>query len=104
MKKRMANLQLVYPSDKISREADGDRRLLSTIDLFCGAGGITEGFREAQYRCLYAHDCMPAAGETFQENHPGTWAECENIERVKPAEIRAKLKLRKGQLDVLVGG
>jgi len=36
---------------------------LLTIDLFCGAGGITEGFREAGYTCLYANDCMPEAIE-----------------------------------------
>lgn len=104
MKKRAANLKLVYPANKNSGDADDGRPLLSTIDLFCGAGGITEGFREANYRCLYANDCMPEAIDTFQENHPGTWAECENVERVKPAEIRAKLKLGKGELDVLVGG
>lgn len=104
MKKRTANLKLVYPADKNPRKADDGKSVLSTIDLFCGAGGITEGFREAQYRCLYANDCMPEAIETFRENHPGTWADCEKVERVKPAEIRAKLKLRKGELDVLVGG
>jgi DNA (cytosine-5)-methyltransferase 1 len=104
MKKRAANLKLVYPIDKNACEAGAERPLLSTIDLFCGAGGITEGFRQGQYRCLYANDCMPEAINTFQENHPGTWAECEIVERVKPTEIRAKLKLRKGELDVLVGG
>ncbi len=47
---------------------------------------------------------MPEAIETFQENHPGVWADCRNVERVKPEEIRANLKMRKGALDVLVGG
>jgi DNA (cytosine-5)-methyltransferase 1 len=104
MKKRASNLKLVYPGHDSQRKAHTDKPLLSTIDLFCGAGGITEGFREAQYRCLYANDCMPEAIETFQENHPDTWAECGKIEQVKPAEIRSKLKIRKGELDVLVGG
>ncbi len=81
-----------------------DRSTLKTIDLFCGAGGITEGFREAQFECLYANDCMPEAIETFAFNHPDTRADCRNIERVKPAEIRSELRIRKGELDVLVGG
>jgi DNA (cytosine-5)-methyltransferase 1 len=104
MKKNTANLKLVYPGPRDSHESDNGKPLLSTIDLFCGAGGITEGFREAQYRCLYANDSMPEAIETFQENHPGTWTECQSVEKVKPAAIRAKLKMRKGELDVLVGG
>jgi DNA (cytosine-5)-methyltransferase 1 len=77
---------------------------LSTIDLFCGAGGITEGFREAGYRCLYANDCMPEAVETFLFNHPETWAEPDDIENVDPSQVRKQLTLKKGMLDVLVGG
>ena len=30
--------------------------VLRTIDLFSGAGGITEGFRQAGYECLYANE------------------------------------------------
>jgi DNA (cytosine-5)-methyltransferase 1 len=78
--------------------------MLSTIDLFCGAGGITEGFREAGYRCLYANDHMPEAIETFKHNHSEAWSDCWNIEDVKPADIRSKVKIRKGDLDVLTGG
>ncbi len=77
---------------------------LRTIDLFSGAGGITEGFRMAGYECLYANDAMPEAMETFQHNHPEAWGDCRNIESVKPADIRAKLKIKKGAMDVLVGG
>jgi DNA (cytosine-5)-methyltransferase 1 len=77
---------------------------LSTIDLFCGAGGITEGFREAGYTCLYGNDSMPEAIETFLLNHPEAWVEAEDIENVDPAQVRKKLGLGRGALDVLVGG
>ena len=48
---------------------------LSSIDLFCGAGGITQGFRQVGYNCLYANDFMPEAIETLRHNHPPTLAE-----------------------------
>ncbi|MGN8249447.1 DNA cytosine methyltransferase [Pseudomonas sp. SMV7] len=75
-----------------------------TIDLFCGAGGITEGFRQAGYTSLYGNDIMPEAIETFRLNHPEAIADCRPIEEVDPAAIRAQLGLDRGELDVLVGG
>ncbi|MFP3586380.1 DNA cytosine methyltransferase [Paraburkholderia sp. SIMBA_055] len=77
---------------------------LTSIDLFCGAGGIAEGFREAGYRCLYGNDIMPEAIQTFAANHPGAIPDCRSVEEVDPAEIRTRLGLAKGELDVLVGG
>ena len=76
----------------------------TTIDLFCGAGGITEGFRQAGFRCLYGNDIMPEAIETFSHNHPEAIADNSPVEQVDPAEIRRKLGLAEGELDVLVGG
>jgi DNA (cytosine-5)-methyltransferase 1 len=86
------------------KKREGSDRQLCTIDLFCGAGGITEGFKQAGYRCLYGNDVMPEAIETFKENHAEAWAECKPIEEVDPTFVRQKLKLRRGELDVLVGG
>ena len=77
---------------------------LRSIDLFCGAGGITEGFRQAGYVCLYGNDAMPDAIETFKLNHPEAQADCRSIEDVDPAAIRRQLGLKRGELDVLVGG
>ena len=77
---------------------------LTTIDLFCGAGGITEGFREAGYRCLYGNDCMPEAIETFSLNHPEAWSDARGIEDVEPAQVRSRLGLKKGELDLLAAG
>jgi DNA (cytosine-5)-methyltransferase 1 len=77
---------------------------LTTVDLFCGAGGITEGFRQAGYSCLYGNDCMPEAVQTFAHNHSGAIADCAPIESVDPSKIRRRLGLARGTLDVLVGG
>jgi DNA (cytosine-5)-methyltransferase 1 len=85
-------------------KSSADPSKLRTIDLFCGAGGITEGFRQAGYRCLYANDSMPEAIETFKANHPDAWADCRKIEDVEPGQIRSELDIPKGELDVLVGG
>ena len=77
---------------------------LSTIDLFCGAGGITQGFHQAGYRCLYANDLMPEAINTFVHNHGSVRAECKPIETVNASALRSSLGIGKGDLDVLVGG
>nr|WP_314545720.1 DNA cytosine methyltransferase [uncultured Massilia sp.] len=81
-----------------------EQNFLTSLDLFCGAGGITEGFRQAGYKCLYGNDVMKEAIETFSLNHPEAIPDCRPIEEVNPAEIREKLGIEKGELDVLVGG
>lgn len=97
--KTQSRLRLVAPSMPANKGTT-----LTTIDLFSGAGGITEGFKQAGFRCLWANDVMPEAIETFKANHSEALTDERNIELIKPAEIRRKLELKKGQLDVLVGG
>jgi DNA (cytosine-5)-methyltransferase 1 len=79
-------------------------RLLTSIDLFCGAGGLTEGFRQAGFLCLYGNDNNPFAIETFKRNHPAALADLNPIEQVNTRSIRRKLGLGKGELSVLTGG
>lgn len=105
MKGQRAQLKLVLPkaiSSQLARSLTVPR--LTTIDLFCGAGGITEGFRQAGYDCLYGNDCMAEQMDTFSLNHPDAWADSRDIEDVNPSEVRDCLGLDKGGLDVLVGG
>jgi DNA (cytosine-5)-methyltransferase 1 len=103
MRKTKGSLELVFSDRRDSRSKIKEIPHLTTIDLFCGAGGITEGFRKGGSRCLYPNDFMPEAIRTFSYNHPGISADCRSIEKIKPAEIRSKLKINKGDLDVLVG-
>lgn len=79
-------------------------RPFTTLDLFCGAGGITEGFRRAGFVCLYANDINHWAIETFRANHPTTHADNRPIEQVDAAALRRELNLKRGELDVIVGG
>lgn len=79
-------------------------KVLTTIDLFCGAGGLTAGFKLAGFRCLYGNDCSPSAIETFRFNHPEAHADSREVESVDPRSVRQMLHLERGELTVLTGG
>jgi len=44
--------------------------LKSTVDLFCGSGGLTLGFKWAGFTTVAANDFFKEAGLTFQANFP----------------------------------
>src|SRR5579883_3262725 len=94
----------LFAEDAITYRIAQGRRQITTIDLFCGAGGITEGFRRAGFSCLYANDIDHWAIQTFRANHPSTRADNLPIEQVDAASLRKELHLQPGQLDVIVGG
>ena len=77
---------------------------MKTIDLFAGAGGITEGFRQAGASCVFANDFNQHACETFRHNHPGVKTVAGPIQDLDSTLIRRHAKLEKGELDILVGG
>jgi DNA (cytosine-5)-methyltransferase 1 len=54
------------------REARGLHRRSSptVVDLFCGAGGLSEGFRRAGFRVTTAVDSDPVSIRTYWMNHP----------------------------------
>jgi DNA (cytosine-5)-methyltransferase 1 len=104
---RQTQLSIAFGNGVGSAIAPGGqapRHGLRTLDLFAGAGGITEGFQQAGFECLYGNDSMDGAIRTFAHNHPGAWADPRSIEDIDPAKVRKKLGVAKGELDVLVGG
>lgn len=78
-------------------------RQFNTVDLFCGAGGFTEGFRKAgNFETVLAIDFDKQAIDTFKHNHKNVNAICRDITTVDSDEL---LALTGGkQIDVVIGG
>ena len=81
--------------------AQDSRRPLRAIDLFCGAGGLSAGFRSANYEIGYALDHDAEAVETYRQNHEDVNVECVSITERTPKEI---CELAGGTVDVVLGG
>jgi DNA-cytosine methyltransferase len=68
---------------------------LSVGDLFCGAGGFAEGFRQAGYRIAWGVDNWEPATTTFAHNFPHAKAICADVLRLDPKSLE--------RVDVLIG-
>jgi len=56
----------------------------TVVDLFCGAGGLTLGFKQAEYKgygfkVVAAVDVWERACETYKANHPEVEVICGDI-------------------------
>jgi DNA (cytosine-5)-methyltransferase 1 len=76
----------------------------TAIDLFCGAGGLSEGFRQAGYRVLAGNDIDHVAGRTFSATHLDAVFFSEPIQQLSAQKLLAEAGLSKGELDCLIGG
>lgn len=78
----------------------GEVRQPKVLDLFCGAGGLAEGFRQAGYRILGGVDYFPAAIETFEANIPGAIGVLADLREPDLDDLEKRFK----GVDVIVGG
>jgi DNA (cytosine-5)-methyltransferase 1 len=76
----------------------------TVIDLFCGAGGLSDGFRQSGYSVRFGSDIDPVFGETYSKSHAGAVFVAKPIQDLTSDEVFSATGLCKGQLDVLVGG
>jgi DNA (cytosine-5)-methyltransferase 1 len=73
------------------------------IDLFCGAGGLTQGLKQAGFRVVGAIESHPTCAATYALNHSKTKLKEADITSVDPAAFMHELKLERGELDLLAG-
>lgn len=71
------------------------------LDLFSGAGGMTEGFKQAGYTSALAIEYDEMAARTFSFNHPKTPLIIRDIRDVSEDDIKPFIK---GDIDVVCGG
>lgn len=69
------------------------------LDLFCGAGGLSEGFQQAGYDVVAGLDFDPIALESFSHSHPTAQTFCGDIREISSSAFQEL-----GEIDVLIGG
>ena len=74
------------------------------IDLFAGAGGLSEGLTEAGFHGLFSNEIMPEYAHTYKRNHPSTKVLTADIRNLDPAKIMKGLNIEREELDLLAGG
>ncbi|MBB4438269.1 MULTISPECIES: DNA cytosine methyltransferase [Rhizobium] len=82
-------------------EPNADTYNLSVVDLFSGAGGLSEGFRQAGFNVLAGSDNDPDALATFAANFPEAQVVLGDI---RQASVKEQILDAAQQATVLVGG
>lgn len=73
------------------------------IDLFSGAGGLTQGLKDAGFSVIGAVEFESRAAGTYRANHPASLLFEEDINKLEPRQVMRALGLRRGELDLLAG-
>lgn len=79
-------------------------KALNFIDLFAGAGGLSEGLTEAGFHGLLANEIIPEYAQTYKKNHPTTTVLTADIRTLNPTKILKDLHLEREELDLMAGG
>ena len=76
------------------------------IDLFCGAGGISEGILQAGFHIAFSNEINKEVSETYRKRHEqlgiiqgkNTWLEVSDIKNISGKYILEKIKW-KGKIE-----
>lgn len=82
-------------------------KTLKIIDLFCGTGAFSKGFEnsaQASFQTVLGVDVLPMSIETFRHNHPDAIGLLQDIRAIKREGVMELLGLRRGDVDLIVGG
>jgi len=71
------------------------------VDLFCGAGGFSRGFRDVGFRIVLGVDNDPVCVRTFSFNFPEAVTLQEDVRYISGRDI---LKIVKDRPDIVIGG
>lgn len=77
--------------------------ILSAVDCFCGAGGLSLGLEKAGFDVRLSFDNDQVAVDTYRKNLGGR-AELLDASTLSGHQIKELAGLAKGQLDLLAGG
>lgn len=74
----------------------------TVIDLFCGCGGLSQGFIDAGYEVTLGIDKWKDAIETFNYNHKNSKGIVADLLDLEPEVVSKNENIKK--VDVIIGG
>lgn len=74
------------------------------IDLFAGAGGLSCGLEMAGFQAILANEIVEQYAETYKKNNSDVEIIVGDVRQVYELDLRRKLSLDAGELDLLAGG
>ncbi|MFZ5565894.1 MAG: DNA cytosine methyltransferase [Pseudomonadota bacterium] len=77
---------------------------LVCLSLFSGCGGLDIGIEQAGFRVAVASDADATCAETYKLNYPNVPYIVGRIGEVKTSQLLAAGGLKKGEVDLLIGG
>ena len=80
-----------------------DNKLIA-IDLICGCGGFSYGFKQAGFKMALGIDMWKDATTTYKHNFPEASVINEDITLVDAETIMKKAGCKEGEIDVIIGG
>jgi DNA (cytosine-5)-methyltransferase 1 len=78
--------------------------MFTNVEIFAGAGGLALGLEEAGFSSLLLNDNEQDVCNTLEINKPSWNTVCEDIVKLSEEDLCTKLKVKKGELDLLSGG
>jgi DNA (cytosine-5)-methyltransferase 1 len=74
------------------------------VDLFSGAGGLSQGFKEAGFQIVQAIEGNAHAASTYTHNHTGTDVIQSDIRKLDPLECLERIGFRPQDVYAIIGG
>lgn len=101
--KQVGNAVPAILAYQIAREIKRKTGCCKSIDLFCGAGGMTVGFKAAGIKSLLSNDIEESACTTLKINNPEIPVLCGDITQEETKDIIEKAA-KEGGADIICGG
>ncbi len=96
-------LKNFYNNYRKKQQLNNKNNNLKIVDLFCGAGGFSLGFKQEGYQIELANDIDRIAIETYKLNHPEVPSNkilCDDIISI----VSSIDTMIKNEIDVIIGG
>jgi DNA (cytosine-5)-methyltransferase 1 len=78
--------------------------MLTTIELFAGAGGLALGVEKAGFQTLGLVEFDRDACDTLEKNRKNWRVICDDIANISKLDLEEYFGIKKGELDLLSGG